>query len=834
MRDWKAHLEASKAVQSVPPLEVRICCKDGATRTVEVGAVSLAGDQPDNFLVVLCDVTQQKLSEFKLNQSRQQYVSLVKALSEGIVLQDASGRIIANNPAAEEILGLSSNQLLGLESIDPRWKAVREDGTDFPGHEHPAMVTLRTGKAIRDIVMGVHKPNGTQTWIEVNCEPILHPDDASVQFVVASFADVTTRRMADAKIRESMVFAQSTIDALAAELCVLDAQGRILTTNQAWSQFESGASASGRRFGIGDNYLEICDRVKGAEAREAREFADGIRAVIRGERDFFAQEYACHSPTEHRWFVASVTRFHERLPARVVVCHENITERKRSEESHARLATAVEQASDTIVITDTAGTILYVNPAFERVSGYSREEAIGNNPRLLKSDKLDAAFYRNLWGTLRKGNVWSGHFINRRKDGRYFEEDATITPLRNAQGRITNYVAVKRDVTHELQLEAQFHQAQKMEAIGALAGGIAHDFNNILTVIFGYSYILQHETASDPSVNEKVREILKVADRAKDLVQQILTFSRKREQKKEVIRLDSVIKEATKFLRASLPANIQIDSELSAEAPAVLADPTQIYQVAMNLATNALHSMEGRQGVLTIRLDAFIPDQEFRSLHPNLQAMKYTRLTVADTGSGMDQNTLQRIFEPFFTTKPVGKGTGLGLAVVHGIVQSHEGVITVASEPGKGTTFEVYFPARNQTEALPREGIRNIALGRGQRILVVDDEIVVTTMLEQMLTLLNYRVTVCNDPRGAVELCRTTDSRFDLVITDLTMPELNGLELASQIRQFNPDLPILLTTGFKSSLTLEDLKQAGVHELLEKPVSMNRLAELLQRRLPPL
>ena len=506
--------------------------------------------------------------------------------------------------------------------------------------------------------------------------------------------------------------------------------------------------------------------------------------------------------------------------------------RRQAEENHARLATAVEQLEETIVITDIEGRIVYVNPVFERTTGYTRAEALGQNPRLLKSGKQDARFYRQMWETIGQGKIWKGHFINQHKNGSLFEEDATISPLRDKQGVIVNYVAAKRDVTHELLLESQFRQAQKMEAMGTLAGGIAHDFNNILTVIFGYSYLLQHATKNTPEIHEHVEELLRAASRAKDLVQQILTFSRQHEQKRQIIRLDSVIKEATKFLRASLPSNIEIELHLAADAPAALADPTQIYQVTINLATNALHAMEGQQGRLIVSLDAFTPDEKFIQTHPKFRPIAYARLTIADNGYGMNNETLERIFEPFFTTKPVGKGTGLGLAVVHGIMQSHDGVITVESQPGRGTTFGLYFPAQMGEGAAASQGMSNVPPGQGQKILVVDDEVSITNVLQKLLQLLHYQVTACNQPGAAVDLIKSKAGDYDLVITDLTMPGMNGLELARQIHGLRPRLPVLLVSGFTSTLTQENLNEAGICQLLPKPVAIADLAEALQQHLP--
>jgi PAS domain S-box-containing protein len=517
----------------------------------------------------------------------------------------------------------------------------------------------------------------------------------------------------------------------------------------------------------------------------------------------------------------------------LLIFSEVITARKQAEESVARLATAVEQSAETIVITDLLGRMLYVNPAFETNTGYTREEALGQNPRILKSGRHDAGHYRRMWEVLQRGEVWSGHFINRRKNGSLFEEEATISPVRDASGQVINYVAVKRDVTREKQLETQFHEAQKMEAIGRLAGGIAHDFNNILAGIFGYGYLLQQDTMHNATAQEDIAQILKAATRAKDLVQQILTFSRQREQNRRVITLDNVIKEALKFLRASISAEIKIELQLADDAPAVLADATQIYQVTLNLATNALDAMEGKPGRLTVSLQSFHPDEVFLQMHPEFRPVEYARLTVGDTGRGMEDDTLERIYEPFFTTKPFGKGTGLGLAVVHGIVKSHEGIVTVESEVGRGTNFSLYFPAQNHPPATTDTAISRLAAGRGQKILLLDDEPTVIATLQRLLERLNYEAISANHGRQAIALFLENPPRFDLVITDLAMPEMNGLEVARQIHQIRPDLPIVLMSGYAPDLDHENLRLAGIGQRLDKPISLAALAEMLQRVLAP-
>jgi PAS domain S-box-containing protein len=507
----------------------------------------------------------------------------------------------------------------------------------------------------------------------------------------------------------------------------------------------------------------------------------------------------------------------------------DITARKLAEEQIHLHFSAMSAAANAIVITGRNGTIEWVNPSFTKLTGYSPNEAIGSSFRILKSGHHDGEFYRQLWTTILDGKVWHGELINKHKDGRFYTEDMTITPVLSQNGEITHFIAIQQDVTERKLLEKKLQQAQKMESIGTLAGGIAHDFNNILAAMVGYCELLQQDTAGNPAAQEDAAEILKAASRAKDLVQQILTFSRQGEQTRQDIQLQPVVKEATKFLRASLPAQIKIELNLAVGAPAVLADPTQIYQVTMNLATNALHAMEGRPGRLTVNLDSFLPDREFIRTHPEFQPVEYARLSVADTGHGMDAKTLERIFEPFFTTKPAGKGTGLGLAVVHGIVQSHAGLITVESHLGRGTTFCLHFPAR------PRNGIRtdgvtdSVPYGRGQMVLLVDDEKTLTAMFQKMLSRLNYRVTTTNHAREAIQLFHDNAERFDLVISDLTMPEFSGLEVARQLHRIRPDVPVILASGYAASLNKDALREAGICELLYKPVTLPALATAVHR-----
>jgi len=507
----------------------------------------------------------------------------------------------------------------------------------------------------------------------------------------------------------------------------------------------------------------------------------------------------------------------------------DVTERVQAQEERARLATAIEQAAESIVITDPRGIIQYVNPFFEKVTGFSREEVVGQKPFILKSGRQDEALYKGLWETISRGEVWKGHFINKRKDGSLFEEEATISPVRDRMGNIISFVAVKRDVTQEVKLERQLRQAQKMEALGTLSGGIAHDFNNILGIIFGYSEMALMDVQHGAPLRENLQQVLKAANRAKDLVQQILAFSRQSDQERKPVQISLIVKEALKMLRSSLPSTIEIQEEVISRG-VIEADPTQVHQILMNLCTNAGHAMRDKGGTLHVSLNDLVLDESMSAQYPGLKSGPYLKLSVSDTGHGMEQAVIDRIFEPFFTTKAQGEGTGMGLAVVHGIVKSHGGSITVYSEPGRGTTFHVYLPAikTRATQEAPAEG----PLPRGtERVLFVDDEPALALSGKQMLERLGYRVIAKTSSTEALEAFREQPDRFDLVVSDLTMPNMTGLDLAEELMRIRSDIPIIICTGFSRLNTAERARKVGIRKLIMKPLVLRQLAETIRRTL---
>jgi signal transduction histidine kinase/CheY-like chemotaxis protein len=390
----------------------------------------------------------------------------------------------------------------------------------------------------------------------------------------------------------------------------------------------------------------------------------------------------------------------------------------------------------------------------------------------------------------------------------------------------------RRSEESRRKLEEQLQQARKMEAIGTLAGGIAHDFNNILAVIIPYTHLALEEMEGHPESQEYLKQILTAADRAKNLVQQILAFSRRQRQERQVIDLQPVVTEALKLMRSALPSTIEIVQRLS-PTPPVLADSTQIHQVVMNLCTNAEHAMRGRPGRLEITLEPKHADEAFANQYPDLRPGQYARLCVRDNGCGMPVELLNRIYEPFFTTKEPGQGTGLGLSVVHGIIKSHDGVILVQSQPSQGTEFQIFLPVQERNQpALPPES-KPAPPGSGQHILLVDDEPPICNVLSQMLSQAGYRVTACSDPQEALKEFLARPGEFDLLFTDLTMPGLTGVELAKRIFEVRPDLPVVLTTGFGGDVVADTTAHTHIVRVLEKPVSTGIVNDIMHEILRP-
>jgi two-component system, cell cycle sensor histidine kinase and response regulator CckA len=497
------------------------------------------------------------------------------------------------------------------------------------------------------------------------------------------------------------------------------------------------------------------------------------------------------------WVRASArVRWSDGKPDGVQGVLTDITEQKLAEADRERLIAAIEQSGEAIMITDPVGTIQYVNAAFETVTGYDRDETLGQTPRILKSGQHDGQFYRQMWETLLGGNVWQGRMVNRRKDGSLYTEDAAISPVRDHLGRIANFVGAARDVTEHIQQAVQLQQTQKMESIGRLAGGVAHDFNNLLSVILGYVGLALRQVAEDDPMRNHLLEIRYASERAAELTRQLLAFGRRQVLQPVAFDLNAVLTDMEKMLRRILGEDIDLRLVLDPGLGAILADPGQIEQVIMNLVINARDAMP-LGGKLTIDTANVEVDDPFAAAHADLPSASYVRMAVTDTGSGMNNATLARAFEPFFSTKESGQGTGLGLPTAHGIVKQSGGDIRVYSELDRGTTFKVYLPCTQQTPMDRTEPTSETTPhGRGELVLVVEDEPALRNLLDNMLTAHGYRVILAADGIQALAIVEQQNMRPDLVLTDVIMPGMSGKVMADRLREKQPDLKVLYMSGY--------------------------------------
>ncbi len=498
----------------------------------------------------------------------------------------------------------------------------------------------------------------------------------------------------------------------------------------------------------------------------------------------------------------------------------------------------IEHSSDGVLLTrPDNGGIFYASPGLERVLGYTIEDLRGREPHeFVHPDQREERLKSHSEVMSSPGKVIIVEVMVRHKDGSWRWIEATVSNLLE-EPSVRAVVMNFRDITERRQadaertrLEQRLRQAEKMEAVGRLAGGIAHDFNNILGGILGYAEMLVDSAAQGSAQKRYAQNVLTAANRASGLVEQILSYSRSQRGKRAPVELDRIVAETLELVRGSLPEGIRLETQLPERSLYVVGDPTQLHQVMMNLCTNAIHAI-GEQGTLRVTLEAAEVGVERTLAHGTLHAGSYARLTVEDSGSGMDEATLARVFEPFFTTKEVGKGTGLGLSLVYGIVTDSGGAIEVTSTSGRGSTFAIYLPRVASPGFVADESEEPVERGRGERVLLVDDEEPLLAVTVEVLKRLGYEPAAFSGGAAALEAFKAAPGRFDVVLTDEVMPGLSGTELARSLRELRDDLPIVLVSGYIGPMMTERAVAAGVSEILKKPVQSRELAACLARML---
>ncbi len=547
--------------------------------------------------------------------------------------------------------------------------------------------------------------------------------------------------------------------------------------------------------------------------------------------DSFEQEYRIIQPDGTvRWIfdITVITRDEDGSATHYEGYVLDVTNRKDAEVERERLMMAIEQAAEAVVITDVHGSIEYVNPSFERITGYLRDEVIGMNPRVLKSGEHNTTFYANMWQVLSEGHSWNGKFVNRKKDGSVYTEEASITPIKNSIGEIINYVAVKRDITVEVKLEDQLRQATKMEAVGQLAGGVAHDFNNLLQVINGYTELALADMSPEHSTYEYIQEIEKAGSRAQALVSQLLSFSRRQIIKPVDINLNDVTEKLMTMIKRVIGEHIQCKFIPGHELGTIHADSGQMEQILMNLCVNSRDAMPGG-GNLTIETCNALIDSDYALTHPWSKPGRYVLLSVTDDGSGMDKNTQKSIFDPFFTTKKTGKGTGLGMSTVYGIVKQHKGDIQVYSEPGKGTMFKIYLPVveRKATE-IPSK-VEAAPKGGKETILLAEDDEMVRNLTRQALIMAGYTVIEAANGGEALTLFNKHATQVNLLLLDVVMPGLGGKEVYDRIIETHPSIPTLFCSGYSHNAIHTGFVLDQGLNFIQKPYSPDTLLRTIRK-----
>ena len=651
---------------------------------------------------------------------------------------------------------------------------------------------------------------GRKTELILNAGPLR--SGREILGCVVTLTDITERRYAEAAARESDERARAIFEQAAVGIAEVALDGSWLVVNQRLCDI------------VGFSREELLG-LKFQDITHPDDLARDVhnqRRLVAGEiRTYSAEKRYIRKDRSSVWINVTVGIGHEKpeSPGHFITVVEDITARRRAEAERERLTMAMEQATEMVLIADVHGDIVYVNPAFEVVTGFSRADAIGQNPRLLKSGMQDEAFYQRLWGTIRGGATWRGRTVNKKKDGTLFTEDASISPVRDAAGVVTSYVKVAHDITATLALEAQFLQSQKMEGIGRLAGGVAHDFNNLLSVMLSYTgFAIAGLREGDP-LRDDLAEVTKAGERAAALTRQLLAFSRKQVLQPEPLDLDRILADMEPMLHRLISEDVSIVRIPQPRLGLVRADRGQIEQVIMNLVVNARDAMP-RGGKLTIETANLELDEGFTATHPALAPGRYVMVAVSDSGSGMDEETKARVFEPFFTTKALGKGTGLGLSTVHGIVHQSGGSVFVYSELGQGTTFKVYLPCDLPDAAAPTVAkpptVRSMATGT-ETALVVEDEEALREVARRMIEAAGYTVLTAANGEEALLVSARHDGGVHLLVTDVVMPRMGGKALALELAKTRPALKVLYMSGYADdAIVHHGVLEPGTH-FLAKP-----------------
>lgn len=830
------------------PYEAVALRKDGSTFPIKIQVTTIPFNGKRVRAAAVRDLTERKQTEEALISANQRLNDIIEFLPDATIVVDHEDRIVAWNRAMKNMTGVGKKDMLGKRS---------RSGTNFfYGYERSHLLDLidaddedlisnysyviRNGSTLcaEAYVPSVYGGKGAHVF--VTGAPLYDGLGTRIG-AVESIRDITASKKKEEELRESQQQLADIINFLPDATFVIDKDGKVIAWNRAMEDMTGVAASEMLGKGNYEHALPFYGKRKpmliDLVLIPQKEVETTYAGIERKDSTLVGEAYmpVLQGGATYLFGTASVLLDSRGNVVGAIESMRDITDRRRVEEALTRAEekyrSIFENAVEGIYQTSLDGRFISVNPAFAHILGYgSPEEVLVAITDISRQLYVDPGHRTELLHRVaERGNVHEFEVQFYRKDGSIAWVNLNMHAVRDSRGEIAYLEGTIWDISDRKALESKLAHAQKMEAIGTLAGGIAHDFNNILAAIIGYTELTTNRV-TDESLLRYLEQVLRSCDRAKNLVSQILTFSRRVEPEVRPLEVGLLAQESIKLLRATLPSTVQISTKISPETCMVLGDPTQIHQIMMNLCTNAAHAMHARGGTLQIALENVTITHETKGIHHDLLPGRYVRLTVSDTGTGIAPTIIDRIFDPFFTTKDRGQGTGLGLSVVYGIVKDCGGTIAVDSNPGIGSAFSVFLPSIGDSAEIEKEPVE-ISSSGSERILFVDDENTIVALAREMLRNLGYRVVVTRSSTKALKIFREQPEQFDLLITDMTMPAMTGVDLAKEILKIRPDISIILCTGFSELITEEQAKKLGIKEFVMKPFTLGDLSRVVRKAL---
>jgi PAS domain S-box-containing protein len=791
LREWGELMRDPATGTSAASREIEAARKDGSVFPVELTRNVFETPGGSYVLGVVRDITARRKLENSLRESEKHNRTLMDSLADGVFVAQEF-RFVFANPALITMLGYSPEEFIGLpfaKVVAPEYlelwveRFTQRVGT---GPEPPSTYEVR-----------FLRKDGGSIVVELRASRVRFKGSMAALGIVR---DTTEQRRAEDARNELQAYFRAIFEATPDGIIVADSGGKIVMANPSTEKMFGYPEGSL----VGQSVeLLIPALLQPRLARERTELMSdpggspvGQLRQVEGRKN------------DSSMFAVEFIRSAFSAPRGILVL----------DEARAQMVAIVESSDDAIIGKNLDGIVLSWNRGAEKIFGYAAEEMTGQSIlRVVPQEREHEE--TEILSRIGRGET-TEHFetVRKRKDGRLIDVSVTVSPIRDAAGNIIGASKIARDITQTKLLEAQLRQSQKMEAIGMLASGIAHDFNNILGAILGNVELAREDLGDNAQAKESLEEIRKAGSRARDLVRQIVAFGRRQPPTRVVIALAPLVEESVRLLRATLPARVSIQGNYAEDAPNILADATQIQQILLNLGTNAAHAMQGQRGRIDVGVGAVVLGESATTPHADLLPGSYARIVVTDTGHGMDEETRRRIFEPFFTTKAEGEGTGLGMYAVQGIMRDHEGAIMVHSEPGKGSSFELFFPdARAEAVAEAHPAAGDDVQGKGQRVLYIDDDDAMVFLVTRMLQRRGYRVSGFTDALQGLKALREDPAAFDLALTDHNMPAMSGVDVAREIRDIRPDLPVALASGYITDGLRAEAAEAGVRDIIFKP-----------------